>query len=917
MSRRTMDFESIAYASSATPARTATIVGASPAIIAADGRRRTHGADPRPLLVRGQGRRHRRRAAGGEPPRRAPSRRRAAGPRSSRPTSTRRSARAMALHCLLGVAGSLVAVAVPALGFGLVLLAATSLYLDLNYRFYLLRRLFFRRASQNVVSPAPGPGAPARLVLVAHYDAGRTGAVFVSKRARRASRFADRHAWAGPYRLVFWSLALLLPTLGARMAGARLERARDRPAPLHPGPAGRDLPLRRRRSSPTRCPAAGDNAVRRRHRGLAGRGAGHDGLREPRRLGGPRRRRANACRRGCDRSSGRIGRNWATYPPTSLPWGRWAAATSASESRADGRSPTGWTGAWSSSPRRSPTPTPRPSDASGATAGPSRRGRGDAASAGRVPGDRREHDRRRRSRSQPPPAGRHPRQPRPRVTRARARLRPRADRAGSTRTSGGEARRRDRIASGDLLWEPSAERIERATMTRYMRWLESERELSFGAYDELWRWSVDSLEDFWRSIWDFFDVRSSAPPTSVLSEPWDARARAGSTAPRSTTPSTSSADKAGDEVALQHASETRELAELQLGRPRALRSPRPRPACGRWASGAGDRVAAYLPERPRGDRRLPRHRVDRRGLVELLARLRRQRGDRPVRPDRAEGAARRRRLQLRRQGVRPLGDRRGPDRGDAAAARTVVVELMPGSAEGGLGGETSTWSELLAAGDGRRADLRAGALRPPALGPLLVRDDRPAEGDRPGPGRDPARAPEEAQPPRRRPGRRPHLLVHDDRLDDVELPRLGAAHAGLDRPLRRQPRPSRHGRPLGPRRARRRHLLRHLGELRRRLHEGRGRALLPAATSRASAAVGSTGLAARPRGLRVDLRPRRRGHLAVLHLRRHRRLHRVRRRGAAAAGLPRRAPGARPRRQGRGLGPRRQARWSARSASWC
>lgn len=125
---------------------------------------------------------------------------------------------AMALHCLLGVAGSLVAVAVPALGFGLVLLAATSLYLDVNYRLYLLRRLFFRRVSQNVVSPGTNPGAGARVVLVANYDAGRTGAVFASKRARRAARFADRHAWAGPYRLVFWSLALLLPTLGARMA---------------------------------------------------------------------------------------------------------------------------------------------------------------------------------------------------------------------------------------------------------------------------------------------------------------------------------------------------------------------------------------------------------------------------------------------------------------------------------------------------------------------------------------------------------------------------------------------------------------------------------------------------------------------------------------------------------------------------
>ena len=77
---------------------------------------------------------------------------------------------------------------------------------------------------------------------------------------------------------------------------------------------------------------------------------------------------------------------------------------------------------------------------------------------------------------------------------------------------------------------------------------------------------------------------------------------------------------------------------------------------------------------------------------------------------------------------------------------------------------------------GAELDLRAGPLRPPALGPLLIRHHRPAEGDRPGPGRDPPRAPEEAQPPRRPPPRRPHLLVHDHRLDDVELPRLRPAH---------------------------------------------------------------------------------------------------------------------------------------------
>jgi len=124
-----------------------------------------------------------------------------------------------AAHCALGVAGSLIAIASPAVGFGLVLAAATSMYLDLNYRVYLLRRLFFRRASQNVVSRGKRPGLPARVVLTAHIDAAKTGLVFAEKRARRSARLAAGNGWFGPFRLLFWSLALLLPALGARMAG--------------------------------------------------------------------------------------------------------------------------------------------------------------------------------------------------------------------------------------------------------------------------------------------------------------------------------------------------------------------------------------------------------------------------------------------------------------------------------------------------------------------------------------------------------------------------------------------------------------------------------------------------------------------------------------------------------------------------
>jgi hypothetical protein len=69
------------------------------------------------------------------------------------------------LHCAIAAAGSLLAVTSPAAGFAIVLATATSLYLDVGGRAYLIRRLLFRRASQNVLSPGTAPRAPERLVI--------------------------------------------------------------------------------------------------------------------------------------------------------------------------------------------------------------------------------------------------------------------------------------------------------------------------------------------------------------------------------------------------------------------------------------------------------------------------------------------------------------------------------------------------------------------------------------------------------------------------------------------------------------------------------------------------------------------------------------------------------------------------------
>ena len=151
-------------------------------------------------------------------------------------------------------------------------------------------------------------------------------------------------------------------------------------------------------------------------------------------------------------------------------------------------------------------------------------------------------------------------------------------------------------ANGELLWEPSAELVERSRLTEFMRWLERERGLSFAGYAELWQWSVDDLEAFWDAIWDFFGVQADGERGAVLAsrEMPGARWFPGT---RLNYAEHVFAGKDDDEVAILHASELRELGELSWGE---LRRQVAATAAGLRALGVeqGDRVVAYLPNIP-------------------------------------------------------------------------------------------------------------------------------------------------------------------------------------------------------------------------------------------------------------------------------------------------------------------------------
>lgn len=51
-----------------------------------------------------------------------------------------------------------------------------------------------------------------------------------------------------------------------------------------------------------------------------------------------------------------------------------------------------------------------------------------------------------------------------------------------------------------------------------MNWLESERNLKFDDYDQLWQWSVDEIGSFWESIKDYFKVIEHGDPQIVHSD---------------------------------------------------------------------------------------------------------------------------------------------------------------------------------------------------------------------------------------------------------------------------------------------------------------------------------------------------------------------------------------------------------------
>lgn len=61
--------------------------------------------------------------------------------------------------------------------------------------------------------------------------------------------------------------------------------------------------------------------------------------------------------------------------------------------------------------------------------------------------------------------------------------------------------------------------MEQSNLKKYMDWLFVKKGLYFRSYQDLWEWSVTDLEDFWESLWQYFNIKSHDIYLEVLIKP--------------------------------------------------------------------------------------------------------------------------------------------------------------------------------------------------------------------------------------------------------------------------------------------------------------------------------------------------------------------------------------------------------------
>jgi len=68
------------------------------------------------------------------------------------------------------------------------------------------------------------------------------------------------------------------------------------------------------------------------------------------------------------------------------------------------------------------------------------------------------------------------------------------------------------------LWVPSEERKKQANVTRFISFVNEKHGLEITSYDDLYKWSIENIQDFWAAMWEFSEIKASHKYETVVDD---------------------------------------------------------------------------------------------------------------------------------------------------------------------------------------------------------------------------------------------------------------------------------------------------------------------------------------------------------------------------------------------------------------
>ncbi len=73
------------------------------------------------------------------------------------------------------------------------------------------------------------------------------------------------------------------------------------------------------------------------------------------------------------------------------------------------------------------------------------------------------------------------------------------------------------MTNSGIVWQPDPTVAARSALAEFTRRVERGHSLRLPGYHDLWRWSVENVEQFWSALWNFYDINQTPAPETVLS----------------------------------------------------------------------------------------------------------------------------------------------------------------------------------------------------------------------------------------------------------------------------------------------------------------------------------------------------------------------------------------------------------------